>query len=488
MLPLFETMGIMNTCRFSTSSAPSYFKEASAFEGYVNDANEYQRAKSDSAIRLDDSMQMEDPPGDLSLKPLGLIDSHRSDPDGQKVSHTDDFPSELDFKDVKKALKRLLQLGNKVYGRKLGLKEKRNELYHENKVLAEIDSRFIKNVRQFREDPKEVLGDSIYNQLDSQRDVIGSLQYEYDQAENDYDIYENRFEQEENTVLELLTRLLRLVSNGEDEEESTSDSSSNSHPLHIEAEFGGPTDAQKARLLEYENRIGDARIVQEQLQDLRFEQDRRLSISKKREKFGVGRNASDTSETFELRYTEVAKELSIINDDVQRLQEALQLDGHSFPELSTSEGTDIVPVDPQPQTPSFSTQLRKARSASETKMPLLKEKLAILHHRISRWIFVTFGDSPVEHVRHKVILGDFCSLDDDTWAHVVPEYWIDEAGTPEEGFHPPMLRSGTLKAAEAMRAFEREFPLTEAPKNRATPYNDDKLDFDSLSQYECRSN
>lgn len=435
-------------------------------------------------------MHKEDSPGGMSpkppLKPPGLIDSHHSDHDGRKDSYTDDLSADLAAKELKRALKRVVQLGNKLYGRRLELKEKRNGLHHAHEVLAELESRFVKTLHQLREDPKERFDESICNQIIAQRDVIGSFQYDYDQAEDEYDIHENHFEQEGKTLLNLLSRLRNQNNDGEDVEESMSDSSSDIHPFRIAPESSGPTDAKMTRLLEYESRIGDARIVQEQLEDLRFEQGRRLSISKKREKFGIGRNASETSETFELRYAEAAKELSIINEDVQRLQEALQLDGYSLPELSAGKEPESVPVPPQPISPSFSTQRLKARSSSEGKMPLLAQQMAAMRDRIHRWMFATFKDSPVEHVRHKVILRDLCPLDDETWAHVVPEYWTDNAGTPDDRFHPPMLRSGLSKATEAMKTFERDFPPIEAPKDRATPY-DYKLEFDLLSEYECRS-
>ena len=467
-------MGVRNTWPFSSSlsSPPSYFREAFASGIHLDGLAQHQRAKSYPASRPDDSIRKEDRLGHMgpkpSLKPSKLIDSHHSDHDAQKASHTDDLSADLAHKELRTARRRVVRLANKLYGRRLELKEKRNELHHEHKVLAEIESRFIKCVQQFREDPEERFDDSIYNQIESQRDVIGSLQYEYDQAEDLYDIYENRFEQEGKTLLNLLSRLRRLEGIGGDEEESTSDSSSDSHPFQIEPESPGPIDTQKARLLEYESRIGDARIVQEQLQDLRYEQGRRLSISKRREKFGMGRNASETSEDLEIRYAEVAKELSIINRDVQRLQEALQLDGYSLPELPASKEPESVPASPKVQSPPIPAQRPKARSASEGKIPLLTQKMATLKDRISRWMYVTFEDSPVEHVRHKVILQDLCSLDDEKWAHVVPEYWTDEAVMSDDGIHPPMLRSGLSKAEEAWKTFERNFHRgTQRPSHAA---------------------
>lgn len=486
-------MGVRNTWPFR-SSPSSYFRETSASGIHLDDFTKYKRAKSDPASRPDGSTYKEDSRGDMSrrppLKPPEFIDNHCSDHQSRQASHTDDLSPDLAHKGLRRALKRVVQSGNKLYGRRLELKEKRKGLRYEYDVLAKIESHFITIVQQFREHPEERFDDSIYNQIDTQRDVIGSLQYDYDQAEDEYDIYENWVEQERQTLSNLLSTLHHLNSNGDEgKEESTSDSSSDSHSFRIGPEPPSPTDAKNPRLLAYESRIGDARIVQEQLQDLRYEQGRRLSISKKREKFGFGRNDSETSEDLELRYAEAAKELSIINEDVQRLQEELNLDDYSQPELSASKEPESVlaPHVHPPSSPLFPAQRFKIRSASEGKMPILTQKMAAIKDRINRWIFVRFEDSPVEHIRHKVILQDFCSLDDDQWAHVVrvPEYWTVEAVDSDDEIHPPMLRSGLSKAQEAWRTFEREFPLTEAPKDRATPYNE-KLEFDFL-ELESRS-
>lgn len=488
-------MGVQNTWP-SKSLPPSYFREASASGIHLDDVAKHRRAKSDLGSRPDDSIHKEDSSGDMSRKPppkpSKLIDSHHSDHDSQKASHTYDISLDSAYTEFKRALRRVQRSGNKLYGMRLELKEKRNGLSYEREVLAKIEFRFMTAADQFREDPKEIFDESIYNQINAQRGVIGSSLYDYDQAEDEYDIRETQFEQEGQTLLNLLSRLRHVKSDGDEEkggggeeEESTSDSSSDSHLFRIGLESPGPTDAKSARVLEYESRIGDARIVQEQLQDLRYEQVRRLSISKKREKFGLGRNASDTSEDLELRYNEAAKELSIINEDIQRLREESLLDGYSLPESSTSKEAESVPA-PQVDSPSIPAQRLKVRSASEGKMPILTQKMAAIKDRINRWMFITFQDSPVEHIRHKVILQDICPLDDNQWAHVVTEYWTGGTVMSDDGIHPPMLRSGLSKAEEAWKTFERDFPLTEAPKDRATPYND-KLEFDFLLELESRS-
>lgn len=480
-------MGVLHTWQ-SRSCHLSLQKDSSAslkaMGNHLNCSVRFQRAISDSALRCSYHTFGEDRAGDMSLKSLQLIDMNHSRHNDQKSSHYDSFPTDSDHKELKREVRRVAQLRDKLYGRRLQLKEKRNELRQERGLLVEIDSRFIKSVRYVREYSKEIFEDSSYNELDAQRDVVGLLQYEYDQAEDEHDVYESQLEQEEKKLVKLLSRLIRRGSTEEVSEESTSESSLNSPIFSRAPEHPDTTDVPSARLTEYQSRVGDARIIQEQLHDMLYERGRKLSFSKKREKFGLGREASDVStENFEFRYADVAKELNIINDDVQHLKEALEEDGYLFPEVWLGEEQESGPAS-QSRTPSVLVQRQKKRSDSEGIIPILGQtmavlqdrinrgqKIAILQDRIHRWIFMNLRDSPVEHVRHKVILREICPLDDETWAHVVPEFWTSEDVASDDEINSSILRLGALKAEEAWKTFKRDFPFTEATKDRARPYH-----------------
>lgn len=471
-----------------------------AMRSYLNGSVGYQRAMSDSAVSRSYHICDEDRAGDRSLKSLQLVDMNHSRHNDQKSSRSDSLPTVSDHKELKREIKRVAQLRDKLYGRRLQLKEKRNELRQERGQLVEIDSRFIKSVHHVREYPKEIFEDSFYNELDAQRDVIGLLQYDYDQAEDEHDACESQLEQEEKKLVNLLSRLVHRGSTEEVLEETTSESSLSSPLLSRAPGHPDTTDVTSARLMEYQSRVGDARILQEQLHDMLYERGRKRSFTKKREKFGLGRDASDVStDKFEFDYAEVVKKLSIINDDVQQLKEALQEDGYSFPEVWPGEKLKSGPVS-QSRPPSIPVQRQRNRSDSEGIIPILRQKLAVLQDRfnrgqktavlqdrINRWIFKNLRDSTVEQVRHKVILQEICPLDDETWAHVVPEYWASEDVASDEEIDSSMLRLGGLTAEEAWKTFKRDFPFTETPKDRARPYDNEQLDDDLLSVYECRS-
>ncbi len=445
------------------------------------------RAKSDSALTLHQVVD-KNCPVDTSIKTPRLTNMPPADDEARASSHPVTFRVEPDHRELKREIKRVALLRDKLYSRRLLLKEKRNELRQEREVLVDADSRFMKGVRRFRANSKERFDDSCHDELDRQRDVVGGLQYDYDQAEDEQDVYEIQLEKEEEKLTTLLSTFILPDDVDESQEESLSDRSMTSHRFLNVPESSEAPVVEKSRLAEYESRIGDARIMQERLQDILFEQERRQSFARKREKFGLHHNTSVVStEDIEFRHAEVAKELDMINEDVRRLHEELQVDGYSFPEERVSEKHEVGSVSER-HSPLLAPQGRQVhRSASEGVVPAIVHQVAMLQDRVNRWIFKTFGDSPLEHVRHKLIIGDLCSLDNENWANVVLEHWKDEVGSEDGEMGASMLRSGTLKAKEAMELFEREFSHSRAPKDRATPYKEGFLEYDLLSEWESRS-
>jgi hypothetical protein len=247
---------------------------------------------------------------------------HSSNHDDRKLSHSDYFPAEL---------RKVAQLRDKLYDRRLQLKEKRNELRQELGLLCEIDSRFIKSVRQLREYPNERFDASGHNELDTQRNVVEPLQYDYDQTEDEYDAYENQLEKKEEKLVTLLSRFFLSDSS---EMSNENDSSLNSHRLQKETRQQDSNDVIKTRLMNYESRVGDARIMQERMQDILFERERRLSFAKKREKFDLDQDTNDVSTPkSKSRYAEINKKLNIINENIQHLKEVLEASDYSFPEV-----------------------------------------------------------------------------------------------------------------------------------------------------------
>ena len=251
--------------------------------------------------------------------------------DGRMHSSERDLAVDPDHKELKKALRKQSRLRSILYGRRLQLKEKRNELRQERVLLADADGSFMKSVRRFPEQDQFEFEDRHRLQLEQQRDLVGSLEYEYDQAEDEYDIAENDLNNEEGKLNVLLSKSLNEHSDTGDEH--TTEPSSDNHLQLEEPRYCNEDDEARTRLVEYQSRVGDARILEERLQDLWLEQEERNSFAKRRENLGVEMAGSDEdfNEYCNYRRSEIFGELGIIHADIERLKDALIQAGHVFP-------------------------------------------------------------------------------------------------------------------------------------------------------------
>lgn len=427
-----------------------------------------------------------------------MYDSYPAD---AKIS-PQEFLDLTDFEELRREIKKFSTSCEKLYGRRLQMKEKRNELRQERNLQMASDAKFMRIIRENRPQPKHGF-EEIYTQLELQRDVVGVLQYDYDQAEDEHDVAENQLDKEG----ERLTKLLqKFLPNDKDDDESSLNTSWDSSPEPDRLPESKIYGEGQIRLMEYQSRIGDARIMQERLQELISERERRLSFASKRGNHQMSNDGFD--EDFSEQFNTTSKELEFINTDVQRLKEALQNDGYL--DFSPIEQIPRIPevLDPHPLPPAAP---KKNRPTSDSILPTLQKHYGVARARINWWILVTFGHSPVELRRHKEILRDlgYTVSDDRKWANRVFEFWkkddeclsigswgeIEQQDLPEYDRAPrfsrmpsSILLSGRSKAEDAVHEYEQQFPFSSgAPKDRSTPFDTNILELDMLSEYESRS-
>ena len=442
-------------------------------------------------------------------KPLRLLHGmHGSTQPTTKKHEHHEYSSHPDQKKLKSALKKTSELRDRQFSRRLQLKEKRTELRQERDVLGDVDTSFMRSVREFRLRnymSEDALEDRC-RELESQRDVVGSLQYEYDQVEDEHDDAEMKLESEEGKVDALLSSFLKDDSDDEVEGIDT-DSSSDGHPMDLKDPTGGK-EAQMRRA-EYESRTGDARILREKLLELLSEKSERLRHSKMRERLGLEQGESDKAfaEEFDYLYPEILGDLKGVEADVEQLKEELIRAGLWVPEptwlKNPPETIALQNYSPssQPQAP-----VLRERSASDSMTHHLEKISASAKARTGKWMLITIGSSPVERARHKDMLqklGDG-SIDDKEWARLVIETWRGEHDDSSRGSwenispqdlleHMPenrlfpsgssILLSGRLEAQNAMSDFQQRFPS----EDHATPYGTEALELDEYSEYESRS-
>lgn len=439
------------------------------------------------------------------------------------------FEIDADRLKLKRALKKVADLRDGLYGKRLKLKERRNELRQELSILSEADAKFMKAVRQYcsrNQVWEDDFEEKYYTDMEQQRDVVGSLQYDYDQEEDEHDVAENELVVEEEKLSIMVSKFL---DQGNDEEALLSNPSSERHLLPQETIYL-PKTAKEAAIEEYHSRQGDARILQERLADLLAEEDVRRSFAKKRENVGWGlvESEGDFIEEFNVQFREIESELGIIQADVKRLKDDLV----QFNYLESEPASTIQPANlfsfPQTQPPpriqaQSPVQVGRNRAKSDSIAPLVEKEIStarVRESRVSQWILVTFGSSPVEQSQQNAILRDLEVeviggelLDEKTWARTAQlvfdrlkkhnelddesrSSW-DEIGqqdllsyTPDKRASQPgdyVFLKGMLEVEQAVNRLEEQFPDKAEKHDHTIPYGPSALRMDLHLEYESRS-
>lgn len=459
------------------------------------------------------------------LQPIQPLDDLHSRDNLQSLPQ-ETFKSEIDADtlELRRSLKKVANLRDGLYGKRLKLKERRNELRQELSILSEADARFMKAVRQYcSRNPHVLEGDfeeKDYTDTEQQRDVVGTLQYDYDKEEEEHDVVENELvvEEEKSSIL-----VSKFLDQGNDEEAIRSNPSSE-HLLLPQITTYTPKTDKEAAIEEYQSRQGDARIMQERLAELLAEKDLRRTFAKKRE--NLGRNfvesEEDFAQEFNYKFREIESELGIIQADVKRLKDGLVQSGYLEPEPDppASLFPGLPPIQPPPRIQGHSpVPVGRNRAKSDSIAPLVEKEIytaRVRESRVSQWILVTFGSSPDEQSQQSAVLRDLgvgvtdSSPYEKIWARTVRDYlkkhdvpddesrssW-DEIGqldllsemidklAPQPG--DCVFRKGMLEFAEAMDRLEEQFPDKAEQYDHTIPYGPSALKMDLLLEYESRS-
>lgn len=461
------------------------------------------------------------------IQPLHLhsADDHHSQSQEASISEID-----ADRLKLKRLLKKVADLRDGLYGKRLKLKERRNELRQELSILSEADAKFMKAVRQYCSRNHVLEGDfeeKYYTDMEQQRDVVGSLQYDYDQEEEEHDVAENELVVEEE---ELSIMVSKFLDQGNDEEALRSNSSSGRHLLPQEPTYPPPKTDKEAAIEEYQSRQGDARIMQERLADLLAEQDLRRTFAEKRENLGWGfvESEEDFAQEFNYQFREIESELGIIQADVKRLKDGLVQSGYLESEpASTIQPASLFsrpPIQPPPRIQAQGpVQVGRNRAKSDSIAPLIEKEIStarVRERRVSQWILVTFGSSPVEQSQQSAILRDLEVEDiggellyEKTWARTVRlvfdhlkkhnvlddesrSSW-DEIGqqdllsyTADKRASQPgdyVFLKGMLEVEQAVNRLEEQFPDKAEKHDHTIPYGPSALRMDLHLDYESRS-
>ena len=140
--------------------------------------------------------------------------------------------SDGEWRNLRRARKDAARLRERLFRRRLRLKEYRNALQEERISVTEGEADLMTFIRQNlneRITSEPSLARNLYAELESkraaletERDKLGALQYEYDQAEIDHNLEEAELDEKEQTFESLVSDLLGLSYSSEEDASSTS--------------------------------------------------------------------------------------------------------------------------------------------------------------------------------------------------------------------------------------------------------------------------
>ncbi|KAL9106700.1 MAG: hypothetical protein Q9187_008524 [Circinaria calcarea] len=221
----------------------------------------------------------------------------------------------------KKMFSRVADLRDEVYLSRLRLREKRVQLREGSEVLRELDSKWMSALRQFWQQgflPDRSAFEKMYAELEEKRDEIGSLQYEYNQAEDEHEMIEVRLDKKEAL---LLVPHHPITDQEELDNQSVSTHTSNSTDYPSVLSKNNQSGSLYSR---YQSRLGDERIIRERLQDRYIDLDKRKPQAVGGIGFEDAREDTASVRESKLAIAEAENELWSIEKDLDDMRKQLR--------------------------------------------------------------------------------------------------------------------------------------------------------------------
>ncbi|MCJ1336867.1 hypothetical protein MMC09_002145 [Bachmanniomyces sp. S44760] len=314
--------------------------------------------------------------------------------------------------------KRVTRLRKDLFRSRLRLKEKRNEWSDERDAIIEIDDKIMEFVRQFRENPKIHDTDrleSLYAEYLVKRDEVGTLQYEYDEAEEEHNAIEAKLQKAEQLLYRAGQSLAADTSIEGDSDDPLSPNESNSSIESVES-----TEAERL-LHRYQSRLVDARDVQERTVDLWFEYNQTLRLAMTRHNIGMGseRSLTEPMEEYSNVRLQAEEDLKIIEADIDLLAQLTEAAGLQVtrPERRQLPELRIPTLSVSSQTSEHPSSRTRLSDSVLVQTDFVKD-IALTRSKIDKWISLRLQNSPVEQAQQKAILETMTdkTADDETWA------------------------------------------------------------------------
>ena len=352
---------------------------------------------------------------------------NRPKPGTQGSSHGQSARFQADWKKEKRKIVTLLE---GLYRRRLTLKEKRNEIREERLYLDGLENKLLGSISRslnLSAALEQSLIQDLHAEIVAKKDELGSLQYEYDQAEEDYDAAEAVLVEQEDDENENLDHYdFANQSSHVESEDPASDQvhlhSNNLEELHRQQSRYPPSAFQETD--DHREVSGIDELIQNSKSEVILSQE--IEAPEKAEKKDSDYDFVDVEAFFKMRvatvpdipFGDTSRKSTHVDEEANFRNRNRQWESMSHPELikhddSAPSGTQYLDSGTKTWSDSGMTIYRKGRIRRRS--------------RVIWWLFDTFGNSDMNYLkrtRDKEKLSSSKHLDDDeTWARHVFGYW-----------------------------------------------------------------
>ena len=340
----------------------------------------------------------------------------------------------------KRERRKLVALRESLYRRRLTLKEKRNEIREERLYLDGLEAKILGSISRslnLGASLEQSLIQDLHTEILAKKDEIGGLQYEYDQAEEDYDAAEAVLVEQEDIDNESLDHYDVATRSSHVESKDPASDHVNIQSSNLE-ELNQPQSRQLPSALQDTNGHRIASGINES--DLRSKS-KLLPSPKVRAQDKAEKKDSDydlLEATFKMRVTTLpvgetdhdtsfratTRKSKQVHAEVNARNSSRQWESMSQPGCIGHE--DSVPRRTQYLDSGTKTW-------SDSGLTTHRKGLIRRRSRVIWWLFNTFGSSGVDYLertRDKEQLSSSRHLDDETWARHVFDYWTHKRTVP----------------------------------------------------------
>jgi hypothetical protein len=213
--------------------------------------------------------------------------------------------------------------------------EKRSELRESRSAIAVADIGFMKFVRQMRNQHSDVYAHEILGQLEAHFQALQDARNGHGPLEESLGLIEDKLDGEEYRITEMVKAKKSRVSDDFSHHSLPSDQDD------IESVSTSVESAQHPVLNEYQSKIGDVKLLHEELGEFMYEYDRLKDIKVRNDAFGLKMLPEDLSwlAEFPAKEAELQANIRVVEEDIKRLRRQCLQEGIDIDAMNVGWGS-----------------------------------------------------------------------------------------------------------------------------------------------------